>query len=269
MVKAERNMMRTAWSRLTAAAGAALAIGLGIAACNGTGYTRATTPPMPSATGIWQGTDLVTGTSVTGYIDSANNAVFIRGDGVQFVGPTQLSGDTVIAAVIGYASFPATFTDGSNYGLGTLNGTVATGSTLQLILSFTTNGGTAETGSWSLTYSALSSSGSSLGTLSANYTDTASGSVLSINGNGVMTGQNPANSCVLNGTATIIDSTYDIYQVALTYESCTGSYAVLNGVQLTGLAVLDPNTSPTQLTIEVAGASTTGKFALVLNLTGS
>lgn len=262
-------MMRTAWGRFTAAAVAALAIGCAIAACNGTGYTRSTTPPMPSATGIWEGTDSVTGTTVTGYVDSAGNAVFIRSDGVQFVGPTQLSGDTFVAAVIGYSSFPATFADGSNYGLGTLNGTVAPGSTLTLTLSFTTNGGTAEGGSWSLTYSTLSSSGSSLATLSANYTDSTGSSVISISGNGVMTGQNAANSCVLNGTVTIIDSTYDIYQVALTYENCTGSYAVLNGLQLTGFAVLNPNTAPTQLTIEVAGASTTGKFALVLNLTGS
>ena len=262
-------MMRTAWSRLIAAAGAALAIGLGIAGCNGSGYSRATTPPVPTANGIWEGTDSVTKLSVTGYVDSANNAVFIRGDGAQFVGPMQLSGDTFISAVIGYASFPATFADGSNYGLGTLNGTVAPGSTLTLTLSFTTNGGTAEAGSWSLTYSTLSSSGSSLTKISANYTDTASGSVISISGNGVMTGQDPANSCVVNGTVSIVNSTYDIYQVTLTYENCTGSYAVLNGVQLTGLAVLNTSTTPSQLTIELAGASTTAKFALVLNLTGA
>lgn len=260
-------MMRTAWISLTAAAGAALAIGL--AGCNGTGYSRSMTPAVPSATGIWGGTDSVTGLSVTGYIDSASNAVFIRGDGVQFVGPTQLSGDTLIAAVIGYSSFPTPFADGSSYGLGTLSGTVATGSTLTLTLSFKTNGGTAEAGSWSLTFNTLSNSGSSLATISANYTDTASGSVISISGNGVMSGQNPANSCVVNGTVTIINSTYDIYQVALTYENCTGSYAVLNGLQLTGLAVLNTNNSPRQLTIEVAGGSTAGKFALVLNLTGS
>ncbi len=260
--------MRTARSRLLAAAagGAALAIILAVAGCNGTGYSKATTPTTPSATGIWTGSDTVTGQGVIGYIDTAGTAVFIRADGIQFVGPTQLSGDTFIAAVIGYPNFPAPFTDGSTYGLGTLNGTVASGSTLMLTLSFTTNGGTPLADSWSLTYSTLSNSGSSLSVLAANYTDSASGSVLSISANGVMSSQNATTGCVLNGTASIINSAYDIYQVSLTYGNCTGTYAVLNGVQFTGVAVLNPSTSPSQLTIEVAGASATGKFALVLNL---
>lgn len=259
--------MRTARSTFFAAAGGtALAIALAVAGCNGTGYGKATPPATPSATGIWTGADTVTGQGVTGYIDSSGTAVFIRADGIQFVGPTQLSGNTIIAAVIGYQSFPATFPDGSSYGLGTVNGTVASGSTLMLTLSFTTNGGSLLSDNWSLTYSTLSTSGSSLSTLAANYTDTASGSVLSISANGVMSGQDATTGCVLNGTATIINSAYDIYQVSLTYANCTGSYAVLNGVPLTGVAVLDPTVSPSRLTIEVAGASATAKFALVLNL---
>lgn len=258
-------MMRTACCGLIAALISAAA--LVIAGCNGSyGGSNYMHPGAASATGIWGGTDSVTGLSVTGYIDSAGDAVFIRSDGVQFVGPTQVSGDTVVAAVIGYTDFPATFADGSTYGLGTLNGTVATGSTLTLSLSFTTNGGTMQSGSWSLTFNTLSNSGSSLGTITANYTDTASGSVISISADGTMTGQNPQNSCVVNGSITIVNSTYDIYQVKLSYQNCTGSYAVLNGVELTGLAVYDPNTSPPLLTIEVAGASAAGKFALILNL---
>jgi hypothetical protein len=261
-------MMRRVWITLISLAGGLAALAL--AGCNGTVYVGGTNP-MPtnqSATGIWGGTDSVTGLNVTGYVDSAREAVFIRSDGVQFAGATQVSGDTLVAAVVAYTNFGSTFNDGSTYGLGTLNGTVASGSTLALSLTFTTNGGTVQTGAWSLTFSTLTNSGSSLSTISANYTDTASGSVISISGNGVMTGQNPANSCVVNGTITVINSSYDIYQVSLTYENCTGSYAVLNGLQLTGLAVFNPNTSPTQMTISVAGASARGKFGLVLYLQG-
>jgi hypothetical protein len=148
-------------------------------------------PATQSSTGIWGGTDSVTGLAVTGYIDSAGDAVFVRNDGVQFAGPTQLSGDTLIAAVVGYTDFPSTFSDGSTYGLGTLNCTVATGSTLTLSLTFTTNGGTMLSRSWSLTFNTLTDCGSSLGTIAANYTDTASGSVNSISADGVMAGQNP------------------------------------------------------------------------------
>ena len=262
-------MMRKVWITLISLAGGLLAFAL--AGCNAS-ITSGMNNPLPmnaSATGIWGGTDSVTGLNVAGYIDSSGEAVFIRSDGVQFAGATQVSGNTLVAAVVAYTNFGSTFNDGSTYGLGTLNGTVATGSKLTLSLRLTTNGGTAETGSWSLTFNTLSNSGSSLNTISANYTDTASGSVISISGNGVMTGQNPANSCVVNGMITVINGSYDIYQVSLTYENCTGSYAVLNGLQLTGLAAFNPNTSPTQLTISVAGASSGSKFGLVLYLQGS
>ena len=261
--------MRKVWLTIISLAGGLAALAL--AGCYGTVYSGGSNP-MPtnaSATGIWGGTDSVTGLNVAGYVDPAGEAVFIRSDGVQFAGATQVSGDTLVAAVVAYTNFGSTFNDGSTYGLGTLNGTVASGSTLTLTLSFTTNGGTAETGSWSLTFSTLTNSGSSLSAISANYTDTASGSVVSISGNGVMTGQDPANSCVVNGTITVINSSYDIYQVSLTYESCTGSYAVLNGLTLTGLAAFNPNTSPTQLTISIAGASSGGKFGIILYLQGS
>jgi hypothetical protein len=257
--------------RITLIALAASLAALAIAGCNSSIYGGMSNP-MPtdaSATGIWGGTDSVTGLNVAGYVDPAGEAVFIRSDGVQFAGPTQVSGDTLVAAVVGYANFGSTFSDGSTYGLGTLNGTVASGSTLTLSLSFTTNAGTAATGSWSLTFSSLTNSGSSLNAISANYTDTASGSVITISGNGLITGQNPANSCVVNGTITVVNSSYDIYQVSLTYEDCTGGYAVLNGLQLTGLAVFNPNTSPTRMTISVAGASSSGKFGIVLYLQGS
>jgi hypothetical protein len=258
-------MMCAVWKRLMMAlvSGAALAL----AACDGTDYgnTSSTTPTTASALGIWGGTDSATALNVAGFIDAAGLAIFMRSDGVQFVGPAQVSGTTFAATVVGYTSFPSTFSDGSTYGLGTLTGTVATNSTLTLTLSFTTNGGTPVPGSWSLTFNTLTNSGSSLSAISANYTDTASGSTLSIAGNGVMTEQG-ANSCMLNGSVTISNSAYDIYQVSLTYEDCTGSYAALNGVQFTGLAVLNPNTSPETLTIVVAGANSTSKYSVVLNL---
>ncbi len=261
--------MHTMRKRLTAVLVGCAALVL--AACTGTDYggSNSTTPTTASATGIWGGTDASTGQTITGFVDASGLGVFIRADGVQFVGPVQVSGTTVAATVVGYTSFPTTFSDGSTYGLGTLNGTLASGSTLTLTLSFMTNGGTAEPGSWSLTFNTLTNSGSSLGAITANYTDSASGSTVSIAANGVMTSQNAANSCVLNGSVTVVNSAYDIYEVSLTYEDCTGSYAPLNGVQFTGLAVLDPNSSPEQVTIAVSGANSSGKYSLVLNLEGS
>jgi hypothetical protein len=250
---------------VVAALGAALALG----GCTGTdGSTSGTTTTTnASATGIWGGTDSVTGLTVIGYVNSTGDAVFMRSDGAQFAGPTQVSGETLVAAVVGYATFGNgnQFSDGSTYGLGTLEGSVTTAGTMTLTLSFTTNNGTALSGSWSLGFNSIATSGSSLGAVNASYTDTNGVAAISINAAGVMTGQD-GNGCVLNGSISVSDSTYDVYQVTFTFESCTGNYAVLNGVQFMGLAALDTTSSPEQLTISVAGASATSKFALVLNL---
>lgn len=263
-------MMQTPVRGLTFT-GTALAALLLIFGCTSSdnGSSGGTTTTNASPTGIWTGTDSVTGLAVAGYINSSGDADFVRADGAEFIGPTQVSGDTLVAAVIGYASFGNSFSDGSTYGIGTLNGTVTTASALTLSLTFTTNDGTAQSGSWTLSYSTLSTTGSSLGSVSANYTDSSSGATLSINGNGVMSGQNATNSCVLNGSITVSNSSYDVYEVSFTYEDCTGTYAALNGVQFTGLASLNTTSSPAQLSIVVSGASSSSKYALVLNLSVS
>jgi hypothetical protein len=243
--------------------GALLALG----GCTGTdgGTSGTTTNPDASATGIWSGTDSVTGLTVVGYVNNTGDAVFMRADGAQFAGPTQISGESLVAAVVGYADFGNQFSDGSTYGLGTLEGSVTTAGTMTLTLSFTTNNNTALGGSWSLSYSSLSGSGSSLGAVSTSYTDSSGVAAIAISASGVMSGSD-GNGCTLNGTISVSDSSYDVYQVTFTFEGCTGNYAVLNGVQFTGLAALDSGSSPAQLTIAVAGATTTSKYALVLNL---
>jgi hypothetical protein len=222
-----------------------------------------------SATGVWSGTDSVSNLGVTALINSGGQATFIRSDGLQFVGAVQVSGDTLAVTLDGYEDYPTLFADGSNYGIGTLNGTVSTGGTITATLTFTTNGGTALSGSWSLTFQTQSNNSSSTSAISGNYTDAdsvSSGATVSITSSGVMTAQNPANSCVLNGSLSTADSSHDLYEVAYSYGNCTGSYAVLNGVQFTGLATLNSSGS---ITMAVAGASSSAKYAIVSTLNGS
>jgi hypothetical protein len=57
--------------------------------------------------------------------------------------------------------------------------------------------------------------------------------------------------------------------VAFTYGSCTGTYAVLNTVSFKGLATLNPALSPAQITLAVAGASSTNQYGIVQSLNGS
>jgi hypothetical protein len=257
-------------SDLVALPGTAVAALL-LASCNsptdtngsGTGSTDA------SATGVWTGTDSVTGLAVTAFIDSAGQAVFIRADAVQFTGTVQVSGTTLAVTVDGYSNFPSAFSDNSTYGIGTLNGTVQTATGITATLTFNTNGGTALSGSWGLNFLAQSNTASSTGAVSGNYTDNVTGAVTSINSAGVMTSQNPNTGCVLNGSISTNDSSHDIYQVAFSYSSCAGSNAVLNGVQFTGLASLNSGSSPVQLGLAVTGAFSTAKYGIVTTLTGS
>lgn len=248
------------------------AIALGFAllgSCNSTGTGSGTGPTVDaSPVGVWSGTDSVSGLGVTALINLAGQASFIRADGVQFVGVAQVSADTLAVTVDGYTDFSSTFADGSNFGIGTLNGTVTTANTLTATLTFTTNGGTAVTGSWSLSFVPHSNDPSSTVSVSGNYTDNVTGTVLSINNDGVMTSQNANNGCVLNGTISTADSTHDLYEVSYSYGNCTGTYAPLNGVQFTGLATLNPS-SPPQLSVAVVGASTTAKYGTVTTYNGS
>ncbi len=232
---------------------------------NGGGGTVTTASPL----GVWVGNDSVTGLSVTAYINSAGQATFFRSDGVQFDGAVQISGSNLAATVTGYTDFSSNFNDGSNTGIGTLNGTVSSGDSLSAALTFTTDGGTMITGTWRLNFEAQSNVASSTAAVSGNYTDNVTGTVLSVNSSGVMTSQNAHNGCVLNGSISTSDSTHDIYEVAFSYGNCTGTYAVLNGVQFTGLATLNASASPQQLSWAVAGASTSAKYGVLTSFNGS
>jgi hypothetical protein len=249
---------------ITSVAATALLVG-----CNGPDTNSNTTGTTnASAAGVWSGSDSVSGLGVSALINSAGQAMFLRSDGVVFSGAAQVSGNTLALTVDGYSAFPAGFSDGSTYGIGTLNGTVTTGSNISATISFTTNGGTAITGNWSLSYSTLSNNSSSTSTISGNYTDTTTGAVLSITSSGSMTSQSANNGCVLNGSVSTTDSSLNIYQVSYSLGNCTATYAVLNGVQFTGLATLNPS-SPAQITMVVTGASTTNQYAIVSTLNGS
>jgi hypothetical protein len=240
-----------------------------LAGCNaGSDADGANSSPDSNATptGVWSGTDSVSGLAVTAIINSTGQAAFLRADGVQFDGTVQMSGNGLAVAVDGYSNFGATFSDGATTGVGTLTGTVITGTSLTATLSFTTSDGTSIGGSWSLSFDTLSSSGSSLTAVSANYTDPSSGATVSIDGLGDINSQDPTTDCVLNGTVSTTDKSVDVYQIAWVYQSCTGSAASLNGIHLSGMAVLDSTNSPAQLVIAVTGAGASSDLGIVTYL---
>ena len=235
---------------------------------------------MASAAGIWTGTDSATGLAIIGFVDSSGQADFILSNGIQFTGAVQVAGTSVAMSLDGYPQFGAQFSDGSTYGVGTFNGTVASGSSLTGTLSFTTTDNSMTTSNWSLTFSSLYDMSSTVSALIGTYTDSGSavtqgldplsGASVSISSTGVLSGQNSANGCVLNGTISNSDTSHDVYQVSYTYENCTGAYSALDGVQFTGLADYDPNESPSGIVIGVTGVSGSGAhYGNVLALSGA
>lgn len=249
-------------------------VGTAVAALLATGCNSMTddtaNTTTQSATGVWSGTDSVSGLGVTAIINSGGQAVFIRSDGIQFTGAAQVSAGTLAVTVDGYPDFSSTFSDGSDYGIGTLSGTVTTGASLTGALSFTTNANSSITGNWSLIYEALSNTASSTSAISGNYTDGVTGTTISISTTGGMSGQNGSNSCTLTGSVSTADSTHNVYEVAYSYAGCTGTYAAVNGVQFTGLATLNSNVSPALLIMTATGTSSAGvPYGIVSSLNGS
>ncbi len=254
-----------------------LVASLTVAACHvgnlNPGDGGKTTTPEFAAEGLWTGTDSLTQLTVTGIVDSTGKAAFIRSDGAEFTGTLQVSGSTVAAGVDGYPSYGATFDDGTTYGVGTLNGTVSESETLSLTLEFTTSDNNSLTSTWNLSFLTLSTSGATLAKISGSYTDATTGAAVSISSDGVLFAQAASSGwtdCVLNGTVSVPDANFDIYDVTYTYSSCTGNWAALNGVSFSGVALLNSNASPNQIIIGTSGESSTDEsYGIITTLNRS
>ncbi len=253
--------------RLTGALALAAAT-LTIGACNSSS-SNDSNPTTQSATGIWSGTDSVSGLTVTAFINSGGQAVFIRGDGIQFTGAVQVSSSTLAASVDGYPDFAQQFSDGSTYGIGTLSGTVTSATTLTATLAFTTNGNTSITGNWSLSYESLSDTASAPSAFAGTYADSASGATFVISPAGAITITGSPNGCSLTGSVTTSDTSHNIYEVSYSYTGCTGTYQPLNGVQFTGLGTINAAVSPVQAVIAATGTLNSNYYGIVTTLTST
>jgi hypothetical protein len=263
--------------------GVVMILALAAAGCGSGGLdSSSTTPTDQSALGIWSGTDSQSGLALEAFVNSAGQADFIRADGVQYIGTVQVSGNTLTLTVDGYTNVGTAFCSGcAAYGIGTVNGTVTTGSSISATLTFTPTGGTQVSSTWSLTYQTLSTTASSLATIAGTYTsgtafvggdDPLSGASVTISSTGVISGQDSSSGCVINGTVTDGDSTTDVYEVSYTLSGCTdATYTDLNGLQFTGLAVFNVNDSPNQFVMGVtAQAASDGPYyGLVTALTAT
>lgn len=243
--------------KIMRAAIAALVVGFGLAACGGGGSGNGPGQAQnASPGGIWTGTDSITGLQVTGIADESGDFNFIRSDGAQYVGKATTSGNSISANFKGYDQ-------GGIFGSGSLSGTITARQSIKANTSFTPNGSTQESGTLNLTFDTLYNSGSAISTIQGAYGDSY-GDTATVYSDGSLFYQSAYTGCSGNGTVTVPTSQYDVYDVKITVQGCTGVNAVLNGVAMSGLAVYDGQTSPAQV---IAGVSTSSGQALVLDMT--
>jgi hypothetical protein len=235
--------------------------GSGTSGGGGGGSTSNATPG-----GIWRGTDSVSGLQVTGLVDESGNFHFLRGDGVQYVGTTVVTGTSLTANFDGIVPVGFTFADGSHHGTGTISATIQARKTISATTTFKTDSGNSSTGTLDLTFDGLYDRASSLTTLSGNFTNAANNAVLTVGTDGTLFSQDAASGCVLNGSASLINATYNLYKVQFDYASCAGQNSVLNGVQLTGVATLDNTVVPERIVAGVTGQSGNITYSVVLQL---
>jgi hypothetical protein len=240
---------------------------LNLSACGGGGSDLSSPPPAAvdkSVGGIWRAqTTSPSGATVAGLIiitedgrysgsaeNPANDCAEVSQGTLTVSGSNfQGSGDF---GLIKYTTVPdiqvdCTFADGSVWGAATLSGSVVQRSALTLTAEGTTSMGTVlagTTGAW--TFDTLYNESSSLAKLAGNWTSQ-TGTVITIDADGVIFSQDATTGCVVNGQVSIINAMYDAYAVTATYASCETSIASLNGVTATGLIALNDQVSPNQI----------------------
>ena len=210
-------------------------------------------PPVDQAIGgAWVGTDS-SGLEVFALSTESGRLHWVipstgeQGFGTGFVNGTALTFNYTYVAPLGFV-----LTDGSSSATCTATGTIQERQTIAVTTNCTTDLGLAFSSSVSLNYDSLYDRDSSLSVIAGNYND--GGLVLNIAANGVIFEQDPTSGCIINGQVSIIDAAFNAYDVLMTFSSCVGNAAILNGATFTGLGILDNTVTPEQLTVGITGA---------------
>ena len=139
--------------------------------------------------------------------------------------------------------FGSSFKDGTTQADCTLSGTVRERATMSVTVDCTTTAGLQfQLAAIPFQYSTIYEFSSSLSTIAGLY-GTSEG-VMDIAADGTIFAQDAYTNCVINGQVNIIDPAFNVYDFQISYSSCTGPDADLNGATFVGmgelLKVLEP-----------------------------
>jgi hypothetical protein len=154
------------------------------------------------------------------------------------------------------------FSDGSVWGTSAISGSFVPRQTLTLSSTNTTAlGAMLPVDSIAYTFDKLYDEPADLSKTAGNWTGQ-TGSIISIDANGVIFSQDPVTGCVLNGQMTVINPDYDAYSVTVTFSEC-GTAIGLNGITAIGLAALDDLVTPNELYIGYTLTMASGESFMV------
>lgn len=230
--------------------------------------------------GIWRGKAQTTsGSTVDSLLIVSEDGRFIstaQDSATQCAAVAQGSVNTSGAAFTGggnfgqidYMTVPAaqtncSFSDGSVWGTSAVSGTFVSRTSLSLSSTNTTAlGAVLPVDPIAYTFDMLYNESSDLAKTAGNWTGQ-TGSVISIDANGVIFSQDAKTGCVLNGQMTVINPAYDAYSVTVTFSNCDSGAAGLNGGTAIGLAALDDLVTPNQLYVGYTLTLSTGESFMV------
>ncbi len=247
--------MRERGFRTSALAAAGLSI---LAACHGNNNATTNVPPVVASTapGIWQGTDPFTGLKITGLVSETGFTRFIRADGAQYIGPVLVNGTAFSASLEALLPFGTTFPDGSTYATVTMTGTIVTQKSVSGTETLTTSAGTTSSGALSLTFDANYDVISLPASIQGTYVGATSAAVMTITEFGLLSYQDPGTGCLITGYVTVIDPSYNLYDLSVTPTGCPAAAAALDGTSLSGFATINNTVTPNLLLIGVSGGVT-------------
>jgi hypothetical protein len=214
-----------------------------------------TGPSNQNPAGVYSGTIAENGVSVSviamvspngQYLAQATNLSNQCAD--VSTGQLTVTGNTFTGSGVVYftsASVTAGCTDpdGSTQGTWTVTGSFVQGvSATVTFVDTTANGTVTNAPTETINTSSLYNQPSSLADVTGNWT-TLDGTTVSVTSNGTVSAQDATNGCVINGTVSIINASFNLYSVSFAYASCTGSNAGLNGQTLNGLGYLSTSTT--------------------------
>ncbi len=210
--------------------------------------------------GIWSGLELVEGEPVLEtvlLITQSGRLHAVREDGVQSIGQASARRGEISATYTAALPFGEVFADGSDAGSGSFVGQIFAGVSIDASFIFDTAQDTRTDGVLALDFVDDYNRSSSLDDIAGLWTSP--GLTLDISADGEIFGQAQDTGCILNGTVSIIDPLYTLYDVSWEYTACTAPLDSLNGVTFGGLIALidapeEPDGGPTGPAVIFGGA---------------